>query len=382
MNRHPRGPRIAREAVAVMLAAALASGCLTKPMAPGPTPSSTRPPASSTGIQPDLACAVPQEEFDVMAVVDRQLGAEASARLKRLLDTDFKTSDLTPEDRRVLRFLARETLWIPALVERWLGDAMFRAVQSSLEPIDDGLESVQKFANDNLAEIVRVSPATPFEINQTVLQNGTPSGMVGGRVFMDLATVRDAMTEPAGSARRDKLAFIYAHELAHVYKRHKAKHLQERLLSIDDARKLVRALVAPRTGTASMIALLSTLTGMNAIVTALRTTNSDFLRSQEVEADACAASLMVTYRLGDPLRGFDTYSKERGAASVQWTVYDEHPPDASRRAVIEFVVKSASRPSLQREDVRSSLLKHTAEAAKRDVDFMIGRDPKGGVKAP
>lgn len=347
------------------------SAVVPMPLTPpgsGPVPAAS----AGTGIQPDIACATPQEEFDIVAVVAKQLGIEAAARLKRLLSTDFKTSDLTTKDRETLKFIARETLWIPAFVERLLGDALFSAARQQLMPVEDDTGKLQAFAARTLGDIVNVSPQTPFKIELMVLDGGTPSGMVGGRVFIDRDTVRDGMaTQPAALARRDKLLFIYAHELAHIYKRHHAKRLQEQLLSIDEAHKLATLLLERRGATADAKAVIETMVAAKAIVVGLRSHQADFLRSQEVEADACAASLMKSYRLGDPVRGFATYAKERGQKKQGWTLYDDHPPDEQRKQVIDYVSNSsASARPLPHEAVKQNLERHVKEAAKRDVALL------------
>lgn len=349
---------------AAAFAAAFTAACASVP----PKPPTGTGSATVTSIQPDLVCSVPQEEFDIVSVVSARLGAEAGARLTRLLATDFKSADLTPKDREVLKYVARETLWIPSIVESWLGDGLMSATKSDLVPIHPDLTNVQTFANKTLRDLVTVSPKTPFEIELMVLESGTPSGMIGGRIFIDLATVREAMSEQAPAARKDKLVFIYAHELAHIYKRHQAKRLQERLVSIDEAHKVVRTLLNSRSAFSDIKALVQTVGNIDAIVAGLRSHQAEFLRSQEVEADACAAALMVEYGRGDPVRGFETYAKERGLSKKEWTIYNDHPPDAERKIVIEYVATSnKSRKPIVRDDVRSNLLRHIKKAARRDA---------------
>ena len=363
--------------------ALLTAGCSTSSMIPIATPSEfvPAPPVNSPklpdgsvatplsgGIQPDLVCAVPQESFNVFEAVGKRFGTEAGARLQRLLETDFKKSNLTPKDRELLKFIARETLWIPTIIKKWLGDALFSAIESTLVPIDEGLEKERAFAAKTLNDIVVKAPKTPFPIELMVLQSGTPSGMVGGRVFIDLDTVNSARLERRGSAHKDELAFVYAHELAHIYKRHKTKRLQEQLISIDEARKMVGILVNSRNAVTDLPSLIKTVVNIKTIASALRAHQANFLRSQEVEADSCAAALLVGNRLGDPLRGFDSYTSVHGKKSEAAKIDADHPPDAERRRVIEYVAKSgASLKPVPLENVRSNLLRHIHEAAKRDV---------------
>jgi hypothetical protein len=340
------------------------------------TPTNTLPAVKSVnGIQPDLVCAVPQEDYDIMTVVKTRLGVEAAARLTRLFSTDFKTADLTPQDRKLLQFIARETLWIPPFVERLIGDAYFNATKGSLTAIDvtDPVQEKQQiFATETLQKIVSVSPQTPFDIELMILKDGTPSGQAGGRLFVDQKTVRDAMGKDV--ARKDRLVFIYAHELAHIYKRHKAKRLQEQLISIDEAHKLVGVLMTQSSGWNSPESLIAAGVSLKAVVDGLLRHQADFLRSQEVEADACAASLMVQSKLGDPIKGFATYVNGRSAKKHAWTVYDEHPSDDQRRLVINYVAKSGqAKKPIPLEDVESNLNRHIRAAAKQDRDWSANK---------
>ncbi len=330
-----------------------------------PSPQAPTTPVLASGIQPDLMCATPQEDFDIMGTVKTRLGTEAAARLTRLLSTDFKNADLTAKDRELLKFIARETLWIPPWVERWIGDAYFKALGDGLVPIGDAAFRQRDFAVKTLTEIVNASPQTPFEIELMVVQSGTPSGAPGGRMFVDQATVRNAMQGDKG--RKDKLTYILAHELAHIYKRHKAKRLQEQLISIDEAHNLIRILLKPSNVTSSVKGFLETFGGTAAIVDGLFRHQADFLRAQEVEADACAAALLMNAQLGDPVNGFAIYTKERTDDAKGWTVYSEHPPDEQRKLVISYVATNArSRKAVRQDDVMTNLAKHIKSAAQRD----------------
>lgn len=326
-----------------------------------------------TSIQPDLVCAMPEEDYDILNTVKTRMSVEAEQRLKRLLSTDFKSSSLSPQDKAVLKFIAREALWIPPFVESMLGDALFNASQAQLTPMAEELKEEKAFAVQTLSRVVSASPNTPFRIELMVLEQGTPSGLMGGRIFIDQTTVSLAMQARPGQPRRDKLAFIYAHELAHIYKRHKAKRLQEQLVSMDEAQKLVRLLLTtrPAAGSTNPFAdvqtYLQAMLNMKAIVDGLRAHQAHFLQSQEVEADACAAALMMQGGLGDPLTGFKTYATERGTSSKGWTLYDDHPADKTRQDIIAYVVDSGrAKKARPLEDVRNNLHRFVKDAAKRD----------------
>ena len=320
-----------------------------------------------TSIQPDLACATPQEDFNIMASVTARFGAEAEARLTKLLATDFKNSDLTPKDRQVLKYIARETLWIPPWLEEWIGDAYFKTMGGKLVSINESSPSQLEFAKKTLTDIVNVAPKTPFNIELMVVQSGTPTGLPGGRIFVDQPLVLLAKSSAPGSTRRDKLTYVFAHELAHIYKRHRAKRLQEQLISMQDTRKILRVLLSPSTTTSSIQSFIEAAGATKIIVEGLIRHQADFLRAQEVEADACAAALLMQSRLGNPVQGFQLYSKERTPSNGTWTIYSEHPQDEQRGQIISLVARSGqSRRPVPRDDVQNSLVRHIKAAAGRD----------------
>ena len=151
------------------------------------------------------------------------------------------------------------------------------------------------------------------------------------------ASVRWTLTQSivlawsAAEAHWEELAFVYAHELSLIWtKRHKTKRLQEQLISIDEARKMVGILVNSRNAVTDLPSLIKTVVNIKTIG-ALRAHQANFLRSQEVEADSCAAALLVGNRLGDPLRGFDSYTSVHGKKSEAAKIDADHPPDAERR---------------------------------------------------
>lgn len=338
-----------------------------RPSGPRTPPKGPSSPPLVTSIQPDLACATPQEDFDIMASVKARFGPEAEARLTKLVATDFKNSDLTAKDRQVLKYIARETLWIPPWLEERIGDAYFKALGGNLVSIGDSSPGQLEFAKKTLTDIVNVSPKTPFDIELMVVKDGTPTGSPGGRIFVDQPLVLAAKGAAVGSPRRDKLTYVFAHELAHIYKRHRAKRLQEQLISMQETRKILRILLSPSSATSSIRGFIEAVGATKIIVEGLLRHQADFLRAQEVEADACATALLMQSKLGDPVRGFELYSRERTSSNGVWTVYSEHPPDAQRSQIISLVARSGqSRRPVARDDVLNSLASHIRAASGRD----------------
>lgn len=67
----------------------------------------SQPVAALKGIKadlpPDRQCNQPQERFNIAEKLVEYGGTEASLRLDRLIKSDYKYSDLTPEDRQMLK---------------------------------------------------------------------------------------------------------------------------------------------------------------------------------------------------------------------------------------------------------------------------------------
>jgi len=77
--------------------------------------------AALNELRVDTQCAKVNERFDVWEKAAEYGGAHAQARLRTLVASDFKHSDLTESDRNFLRYLAYTTVWVPAPVESAVG---------------------------------------------------------------------------------------------------------------------------------------------------------------------------------------------------------------------------------------------------------------------
>lgn len=300
-------------------------------------------------VTPDLYCTVQQEEFDYGEVLRKRFGTEAVLRLEQLMRSDFTRAELTPQQKKMLDVLALETLWIPAGLESLLGDLLFRQEKEGLKsvPLEGARAKYWTTSAELFTPLLNVAPKMPFDTRLAILTQGRPNALAGGRIFVDQETVRMTV-ESDTAAQRSKLAFIYAHELAHVFKRHKAKRIQQLLIETDQGLKIVRELVTglDRSGEMAPMAwirqVFDKMTTGKRMIKLLRTEHAQFSREQEHEADACATGLMIAAGLGDPVVGFNTYlanhpKGSHSAADSAMTPYEQHPPNDARVKIIAEV---------------------------------------------
>jgi hypothetical protein len=159
---------MSRVAVGGIAAAVLVTACVSSmPTIPGmPNQKSSEaaaaleaPPVKSkldvgSELAPDKTCAKPREQFNITEKLMAFGDQAAVMRLKRLVMSDFKYSDLTSEDKEMLEYLAKTTMWIPPSVEVKLAqlfalknDAeLSRYERKALKGLSKRLENLQKNA--------------------------------------------------------------------------------------------------------------------------------------------------------------------------------------------------------------------------------------------
>lgn len=267
-------------------------------------------------LAPDRQCNRPQERFNIAEKLVEFGGAEAALRLHRLIESDFKFDDISPEDRRMLRYLAQTTVWLPVEVETKLG-ALFDLASSAsgggdqeLTPLEkDSLEEVQA----HTAKFRALTTDFPGDISLKLnpeLGDGA-FAKFGGRIQLSRNMLQTMSERPAGAD------LLLAHEMAHVYKRHAIKHLQFSLLSSREGWELgKKVLQRAQRGTQVDIFRdgLFTLTVVPQLISFVRGLQLKFNQEQELEADACAA-LWLRAAQQDPARAWREY-REAFAASL------------------------------------------------------------------
>ena len=237
-------------------------------------------------LKPDRTCSRPLEKFDIWAKAQEYAGVEAQLRLKRLTGSEFKYTDLTPEDKKLLNYLAVTTVWVPLSIELHLArayDAM-TGKKVALLPMQITAKGQMEASLGLLrSQVVGFPGNVSFEVDQTVTDG----------VFAQLGAL--ITTSPGFldlmDSNTDARDLLLAHELSHVYKRHRLKQLQTRLVATPGGFELARKLMGmSMEQSANPIAGLTFLaTSGPKLLAFYRESDLKFSREQELEADACAA---------------------------------------------------------------------------------------------
>lgn len=324
-----------------------------------------------------VQCETPAENYDFSATIGLRFGAEGQARLQTLMASNFRSASLTPRDKAMLRVLSTEMLWIPVPVEEQIGNALLLASSREMTVLGkDGPNAIiWKQSIDMVRELSAVTPPNPFELRLILLEKGEPGSLAGGVIYLDDQTITSVFDKPTAQGD-EKLRFIVAHELAHIYKRHRAKRIQQVLVESDAGLTLMRQIVnrsraGANTGTFADVAQWAqTATALPEVVKTLMSRHEQYAMSQESEADACATAMMMSAKLGDPLRAFRAYAKDAvqmravnsaptspvpgsNAVSSAFDNMRTHPPDAEREANIGRKMREFSAASTPRTPARA-----------------------------
>lgn len=286
-------------------------------------------------MQPDVDCSRPQERFNVAEKLAEYGGAEASLRLQRLVESDYRYSDLKPEDREMLQYVARTTVWVPPEVESRLGAAFtgggawFRAGGSNaLSELDKAaLADIESRLNLLRGTVSDFPGSITLSVNKQL-----PDGAFarfGGVIELSERFLTGLTEAPAAAD------FLLAHELSHVYKRHAMKDLQFKLISSEEGWELGRKVLQRALRGLQVDPLrdgIFLMTTVPALVDFVRKLQLKFGRDQELEADACSKVWMGRAGI-DAFRSFDAYRATLGATTEQPDRYAaSHPSDAEREA--------------------------------------------------
>lgn len=335
---------------------------------PGDTPAADNaPPVNpnpglASELAPDVNCDRPAEKFNLAEKVAQYGGTAAALRLQRLITTDFAYSSLTPEDKKMLEYLAQTTVWLPPEAETKLG-SVFDLGKGLLNFNSPSMTEDEQQAQDairkRLDELRAQVPDYPSDIRLTVdktLKDGAYARFGGviqlsGRFLNGL--------EDAG----DGAAFLLAHEMSHVYKRHAMKNLQFQLISSAEGWDLVRKVLkrAQRGAAVDPVADgVFLFTVVPQLIDLVRGLQIKFVVNQELEADACSVVWLQRLKL-QPQVAWNAYQAKLGAT----TAYSEEHPSSAERAA-RFTRKAGGGGGKTEAEVKPD--KNTVkEAGKRIV---------------
>lgn len=295
--------------------------------------------AKAGDIVPDRQCTRPTEKFDIFEKAVEYGGAEAEARLQRLIDSDMRYDELTPEDRALLKFVAQTTVWVPVEVENRIvsiggmfgsrGHGETPELEERRIAVETRVKRIRATLSDFPTEIVvRIDPA----------QADGAYAKYGGEIVIANDFTEQMEEHPVGGD------FVLAHELSHVYKRHPIKKLQFTLVSSNEGWKLGRKLLARAGGSNSSRNPLADAAffAIDApkLYGVIKTMQLSFSREQELEADACTA-IWLSAIGDDPAPAWKDFATHYAATDK--AVISEygatHPPTEERAANFQTKLK-------------------------------------------
>lgn len=292
-------------------------------------------------LPPDRQCNRPQERFNVAEKLVEYGGTEATLRMQQLIKSDFKYSDLTPQDRQMLQYMARTTVWMPVEVESALGKAYDVVASNTGEPlneINEGrmLELQQRL--DLLLGAVTDFPGSVKLVYEPKLADGA-AARFGGVILLSRRFLEAMAEKPAGAD------FVLAHELSHVYKRHAIKQMQFTMISTDEGWDLAKRLLSRSMQGAQVNVLQDTffmMTTIPKLIEFVRGLQLTFGAEQELEADACSVVWMRARSI-DPGPAWDQFETAFAVDDAkQVSEYGRtHPPTAARKANVKAKVAGA-----------------------------------------
>ncbi len=301
-------------------------------------------------LAPDRQCKRLQERFNIIEKAFEYGGNEATLRLQRLVESDYKYNELTDEDRLLLRYLAKTTVWLPASLELRLG-----GITDELSGSPAELSELQRLAYDDLLQQAdkfrRMTQDFPGEVS-IKLNPSLPDGAFakfGGRIQIS-PTMLNLMSEHSLGAE-----FVLAHELAHIYKRHAIKHLQFSLLSSKEGWELGKKLLGRAQRGASFDPFRD---GYFAAVTVPQLVNYvrgmqlRFNSEQELEADACAAQWLKLAAV-EPSDAWASFSSgfASGGYGSEHPATDERAANFAKR--LDFEATAAGPEKKKKVDTKS-----------------------------
>ena len=284
----------------------------------------------SSELAPDTGCTRPRERFNVGEKLSEYGGSAASLRFQRLMQSDFRYSELTEQDHQMLRYLAQTTVWLPAAAEAKLG-SIYDGAKGMFGPRGDDLNELDRAALDDIEQRLNRMRAViseyPAEIRLRV-DKSLPDGAFarfGGVILLSERFLNGLVEAGIGSD------FLLAHELTHIYKRHAMKDVQFKLISSAEGWDLARALLqrAYRGMEINPIADgVFLFTTMPKLIEFVRSVQLGFGRDQELEADACS-TVWLKAAGSEPIEAWEKYHATLGANT---SYSKEHPSNEEREA--------------------------------------------------
>jgi len=339
------GARQIREALGGLFGSrpAPAASAALQPAAPAPSAGQAlliQPNAAALNeLAVDRECRKVEERFDVFAKAVDYGGTSAQLRLNQLVATNFEHSQLTAEDRLLLRYLAYTTIWVPIEVETTVGRLYAQISGASGSDLVGGSgnrseRKAMERLSQRLQELRELTPGFPGNVNLVLdpdLRDGA-FARVGGIVVV---SPRYLAQMDENDNVRD---VVLAHELSHLYKRHTIKELQHQLITTAPGFSLAKKLLRrsdPQAGPSLIPNFIAYAQLGTELFSAIRATQLNYSREQELEADGCAIRWLEAMKI-EPAKAWQVFGALLNDASADPTSsYSSlHPSPEERSANI------------------------------------------------
>jgi len=315
-------------------------------------------------LKPDLLCRRFNETSDVWQKLADYGGTEAQSRMKRLMSSDFKFSDLTPQDKAMLRYISYTSVWIPARIENSFGKMYSTTVGKSregraLDPDEQGQLARATTQMESFKATIQDFPGDVALVLDKDLGTGAYA-QVGGLVILSVDFL--SRMDQKESVQR----LVLAHELSHLYKRHTIKEMQYQLVTSNAGFGLAKKLLArfnPDAGSNPMAMAREAVmyaTAAKELLDWTRQHQVAFGIDQELEADACSVEWMKRAGLDPKVLPAALSELEAVKSNAEGSYSHTHPTSQQRQ---------------------SNLLVATGQKTPVDSAVKPGNKPAGKAKA-
>jgi predicted Zn-dependent protease with MMP-like domain len=296
---------------------------------------------ADTSIWIDKECRCATASFSTWDSAQQVLGEEATRRIRNIIASDGKFSDLTSQDRQALKQFSESPLWIPASIEHQIGEAAFKQhYENIVTPKKDEVDNVIPMLKENVEELTQQYPEIPWDLQFAVVDglSSPATALPGGYVVIRRAFLVEAKDKD--KQKRDMVAFVLSHEIAHIARRHETKALQVKVVATEQGYELFRTVAKglEKGSSQSATELVDSGTKLKQNIAFLAKIGLDYDKNLELEADSCAGPAAKKAQF-NPVKGWDDYKTTHPSSGTE---QNSHPPTNERDANLKRVFSAMS----------------------------------------
>lgn len=229
--------------------------------------------------------------------------------------------------KSVLQSVSRQMVWAPRWLEEKYAEKLHKDRLAANNIIDEG--DLTKSERTNLKRIEGIL--------KQIVDNLPSDSDYTFRLFVSDDPGVNAIAIPAGyiyitrdavkSVNFDMVAFLLAHEVAHITKRHQVKEFQVRLT---DGMTGVSDVQAIMSGSESPAAIV----GAMRYAVAVKNLLDDYSVAQESEADGCAVKLLANQNGINVTKGVTSFIRKEKGLKLRKGETQSHPSYENRQQLI------------------------------------------------